>query len=156
MLHRLAGAGGRQPPLLVLQAYADSIALIEGTAEWMSVDTGEIEALGWTNSASTGLATPPALRTDPAIMTRSSYVLGFLILPTVFATPVAQFNPSGGLPSRSRPSTPADIIAQVLRGAWGASGSAAGRCTNITRCWKSATQRNKSLRLSDRSTDSFH
>lgn len=127
MLHRLAGAGGRQPSLHVLQAYADALELIEETAEWMSVNTGEIEALGWTNSASGGLATPPALRTDPAIITRSGHMLGFLILPAVFATPVAQFNPRGGLPPRSRPSTPVDVIAQVLLGAWGSSAPAAGR-----------------------------
>lgn len=127
MLHRLAGAGGRQPSLHVLQAYADAIALVEETAEWVRMDTGEIEALGWTNVAAMGLATPSALRTDPAIITRSGHMLGFLILPAVFATPIAQFNPGGGLPSRSRPSTPDDIIAQVLRGAWGSSAPAAGR-----------------------------
>ena len=127
MLHRLAGAGGRQPSLHILQAYADAIALIEGTAKWLSVETGEIEALGWATDTSMGLATAPALRTDPAIITQSGHILGFLILPTVFATPVAQFNPVGGLSSRSRPSTPTAIIAQVLRGAWGSSAPAPGR-----------------------------
>ena len=79
----------------------------------------EIEALGWKANAPAGLATELALRTDPAIITQSGHMLGFLILPTVFATPIAQFNPDRRLVAKSRPSTPADVIAQVLRNAWG-------------------------------------
>ena len=86
----------------------------------MGGDTEEIEALGWTAEAPTGLATELALRTDPAIITQSGHLLAFLILPVVFATPVAQFNPARRIGSRSRQSTPTDVIAQVLRGAWGA------------------------------------
>lgn len=120
MLHRLADAGGRQPSPYTLHAYADAIALIEGTAAWRGGGAEEIEALGWKASAPTGLATETALRTDPAIITQSGHMLGFLILPTVFATPIAQFNPDRNLVSKSRPSTSTDTIAQVLRNAWGA------------------------------------
>lgn len=119
MLQRLAGAGGRQPSPYTLHAYADALALIEGTAPWRSGDAEEIEALGWATNAPTGLATELALRTDPAIITQSGHLLGFLILPTVFATPIAQFNPDRRLVPRSRPSTSTDTIAQVLRSAWG-------------------------------------
>ena len=88
-------------------------------SDWAGGDAEEIEALGWTAEAPTGLATELALRTDPAIITQSGHLLGFLILPVVFATPVAQFNPARGISPRSRQSTPTAVIAQVLRGAWG-------------------------------------
>ena len=120
MLQRLAGAGGRQSSPYTLHAYADALALIEGTAAWRGGDAEEIEALGWADETPTGLATEVALRTDPAIFTQSGHLLGFLILPTVFATPIAQFNPDRRLVSKSRPSTSTDTIAQVLRNAWGA------------------------------------
>ena len=127
LLHRVADAGGGLSSLHIRHAYADAIALIEGTADWKGGDTAEIEALGWTAEAPTGLATGLALRTDPAVITQSGHLLGFLILPVVFATPVARFNPDRSISPRSRQSTPADIIAQVLRGAWGAPPSKAGR-----------------------------
>jgi hypothetical protein len=119
LLQRLADAGGRLSSPHIRQTYADAIAVIEGTADWAGGDAEEIEALGWTPEAPTGLATELALRTDPAIITQSGHLLAFVILPVVFATPVAQFNPARRLNRRSRQSTPPDVIAQVLRGAWG-------------------------------------
>jgi hypothetical protein len=120
LLQRLADAGGRSSSPYIRHAYADAIAVIEGTADWAGSDAEEIEALGWTPETPTGLATELALRTDPAIITQSGHLLAFLILPVVFATPVAQFNPDRRIGPRSRQSTPTDVIAQVLRGAWGA------------------------------------
>ena len=119
LLQRLSDAGGRLSSPYVGHAYADAIAVIEGTADWAEGDAEEIEALGWTPEAPSGLATELALRTDPAIITQSGHLLAFLILPVVFATPVAQFNPARRINPRSRQSTPTDVIAQVLRGAWG-------------------------------------
>ncbi len=119
LLQRLADAGGRLSSPYVRQAYGDAVELIEGTADWAGGDAEEIEALGWKVETPAGLATELALRTDPAIITQSGHLLGFLILPVVFATPVAQFNPARRINPRSRQSTPTDIIAQVLRGAWG-------------------------------------
>jgi hypothetical protein len=120
LLRRLADAGGRLSSPYVRQAYGDAIELIEGTADWAAGDGEEIEALGWKMESPAGLATELALRTDPAIITQSGHLLGFLILPLVFATPVAQFNPARRINPRSRQSTPTDVIAKVLRGAWGA------------------------------------
>ncbi|HEY2610919.1 MAG TPA: hypothetical protein VGI94_08935 [Reyranella sp.] len=120
LLRRLADAGGRLSSPYVRQAYGDAIELIEGTADWAAGDGEEIEALGWKIESPAGLATELALRTDPAIITQSGHLLGFLILPLVFATPVAQFNPARRINPRSRQSTPTDVIAKVLRGAWGA------------------------------------
>jgi len=119
LLQRLSDAGGRLSSPYIGHAYADAIAVIEGTADWAEGDAEEIEALGWTPEAPSGLATELALRTDPAIITQSGHLLAFLILPVVFATPVAQFNPARRIGPRSRQSTPTDVIAQVLRGAWG-------------------------------------
>ncbi|HEV7547155.1 MAG TPA: hypothetical protein VGO42_21525 [Reyranella sp.] len=119
LLQRLSDAGGRLSSPYIGHAYADAIAVIEGTADWAEGDAEEIEALGWTPEAPSGLATELALRTDPAIITQSGHLLAFLILPVVFATPVAQFNPARRVNPRSRQSTPTDVIAQVLRGAWG-------------------------------------
>jgi hypothetical protein len=127
LLHRLADAGGRLSSPHIRQTYADAIAVIEGTADWAGGDAEEIEALGWAPEAPTGLATEPALRTDPAIITPSSHLLAFVILPAAFATPVAQFNPARRLSRRSRPTTPSDVIAQVLRGAWGGPSPPANR-----------------------------
>jgi hypothetical protein len=119
-LRHLAAAGGSLSSPYVRHAYGDAIELIEGTAEdWAGGDAEEIEALGW-RDAQAGLATEVALRTDPAIITQSGHLLGFLILPVVFATPVVNFNPDRRINSRSRQSTPTDVIAGVLRGAWGA------------------------------------
>ena len=120
LLQRLADHGGRLSSPYIRQAYADVIELLQGTAGWTRGDAEEIEALGWTAGAPTGLATELALRTDPAIITQSGHLLGLLILPVVFATPVAQFNPDRGIGPRSRQSTPTYVIAQVLSGAWGA------------------------------------
>ena len=119
LLQRLADAGGRSSSPYIRHTYADALAVIEGTADWAGGDAEEIEALGWTPEGQTGLATEPALRTDPAIITQSGHLLAFVILPVIFATPVAQFNPVRRLNRRSRPTTPPDVIAQVLRSAWG-------------------------------------
>jgi hypothetical protein len=112
---RLADAGRPSSPY-IHQAYADAVAVIEGTADWAGDDAEEIEALGWRAGETTGLATKAALRTDPAIVTQSGHLLGFVILPTIFATPVVQFNP---LQQRRQPTSQASI-ADVLRSAWGA------------------------------------
>ena len=120
LLRRLADASGGLSSPYVRHTYADAIELIEGTADWMAGDVEEVAALGWTTKTSAGLATELALRTDPAIVTQSGHLLGFLVLPVVFATPVTQFNPDRRINRRSRQSTPTDVIAEVLRGAWGA------------------------------------
>jgi hypothetical protein len=67
------------------------------------------------------LATKSALRTDPAIVTPSGHLLGFVILPTVVATPIAHFNPVRRIAPAGRQSAPTDVIQEVLSGAWGAS-----------------------------------
>jgi hypothetical protein len=127
LLQRIADAGGRLSSPHSRQAFADCLALLEGTADWKRGDAEEIEALGWTEKAQAGLATESALRTDPAIVTQSGHLLGFLILPVVFATPVGEFNPDRRIGPRARQSTPPDTIAQVLRSAWSPSPSAPGR-----------------------------
>ena len=75
-LHRAAEAGGGLSSPYVRRAYADAMALIEGTADWAGGAAEEIAALGWTD-ARAGLATDVALRTDPAIVTQSGHLLGF-------------------------------------------------------------------------------
>lgn len=120
LLRRLADADGNLSSSYVRHAYADAIALIDGTADWVGNDAAEIEALGWAAGSPAGLATDMALRTDPAIITPSGHLLGFTILPVVFATPVAEFNPDRRIKAKSRQATPTDVIADVLRGAWGA------------------------------------
>lgn len=105
----------------IRQAYADALALIDGTADWAGGDAEEIVALGWAAGSPAGLATDIALRTDPAIVTQSDHLLGFVILPVVFATPVAEFNPDRRINAKACQVTPTDVIAEVLRGAWGAS-----------------------------------
>lgn len=127
LLRRLADARGTSSSPYIRQAYVDAIDLIEGTARWMRSDTEETAALGWKERASAGLATEPALRIDPAIITQSGHLLGFLILPIVFATPVAEFNPDYRIDRRPRQSTPTDIVARVLRAAWGAPSSRTAR-----------------------------
>ncbi len=120
LLQRLAEASGRLSSPYARHIYADAVELIDGTADWAADDSEEIAALGWRAEGPEGLATDLALCTDPATVTQSGHLLGFLILPVVFATPVAQFNPDRGNNRRSRQSTPTDVIAEVLRGAWGA------------------------------------
>ena len=127
LLQRLHDGGTRPPSPYIRLAYADALALIEEEADWTRGDAEEIEALGWSDVASNGLATETALRTDPAIVTQSGHLLGFLILPVVFATPVGQFNPERRIGPRARQSTPADAIAQVLRSVWGSPVLAPGR-----------------------------
>jgi hypothetical protein len=105
----------------VRQIYDDAIDVIEGTAKWAGWDAPEIEVLGWKAGSSVGLATPPALRADPAVVTRSGHLLGFVILPTVFATPMAHFNPVRRIAPAGRQSAPADVIQEVVSSAWGAS-----------------------------------
>jgi hypothetical protein len=107
----------------VRQIYDDALDLIEGTADWAGRDASEIEALGWKAGSSSGLATKPALQTDPVTITASGHLLGFVILLTVIATPVAHFNPVRRIAPAGRQSTPVDIIQDVVRGAWGASPS---------------------------------
>jgi hypothetical protein len=120
LLQRLDDTRGGLSSPYIRHAYSDAIALIEGTADFKEGDGEEIEALGWLEAASNGLATRMALRTDPAIITQSGHLLGFLILPVVFATPVGDFNPDRIISPRSRQPTPTDVIAQVLSSAWGA------------------------------------
>jgi hypothetical protein len=105
----------------VRQIYDDAIDVIDGTAQWAGRDAPEIEALEWTDGSSAGLATRPALRTDPAIVTPSGHLLGFVILPTVFATPLTHFNPVRRIAPAGRQSAPTAVIQEVLSGAWGAS-----------------------------------
>lgn len=120
LLHRIADARGRLTSPYVRHAYADAIALIDGTADWAGGGAEEIVALGWAAGSPAGLATDVALRTDPAIVTQSDRLLGFVILPVVFATPVAEFNPDRRIKAKARQATPTNVIAEVLRGAWGA------------------------------------
>jgi len=117
-LRRLAGGASSSA---VLQIYDDALDLIEGTADWAGRDAGEIEALGWKAGSPAGLATKAALRTDPAIVTQSGHLLGFIVLPMVLATPVAHFNPVRRIAPGARQSTPASVVEDVLRAAWGAS-----------------------------------
>lgn len=118
LLKRLAEARHGGCPSSVRRIYDDALDLIEGRAGWARVDAGEIEALGWTAASSAGLATGPALRTDPAIVTQSGHLLGFIILPTVFATPIERFNPVRRGPPQA---VAVEVIEAVLRGAWGGS-----------------------------------
>lgn len=104
-----------------LQIYDDALDLIEGTADWAGSEAGEIAALGWKAGSSAGLATKAALRTDPAIITQSGHLLGFIVLPVVLATPVLHFNPVRRLAPGARQSTPTGVIEEVLRAAWGPS-----------------------------------
>ncbi|MBL6612622.1 MAG: hypothetical protein ISP49_15430 [Reyranella sp.] len=120
LLRRGADARGGLTSPYVRHAYADAIALIDRTASWAGGDAEEIVALGWAAGSSSGLATDIALRTDPAIVTQSGHLLGFVTLPVVFATPVAEFNPDRRTGGKARQATPTDAIADVLRGAWGA------------------------------------
>lgn len=103
-----------------LTVEADRVLLIRGTADWADADAEEIEALGSTAGNEAGLATELALGTNPAIVRQSGHLLGFQILPVVFATPVVRFNPERRIKPGSRQSTSTDVIAHVLRGAWGA------------------------------------
>jgi hypothetical protein len=119
LLRRLADARGSLSAPYVRQAYDDALEMVDGTAAWADDDAEEIEALGWSGDRPAGLATEVALRTDPAIVTQSGHLLGFTILPTVFATPLTHFNPVRKLASSSRPTTSAGVIAQVVRSAWG-------------------------------------
>jgi hypothetical protein len=121
LLRRLADGVGGAPSSPVLRIYDDAVDLIEGTADWAGSDAGEIEALGWKAGSPAGLATKPALRTDPAIVTQSGHLLGFIILPTALTTPVAHFNPVRRIAHGTRQSTPTAVIEEVLRGAWAAS-----------------------------------
>jgi len=116
LLRRLAGGDSSST---ILQIYDDALDLIEGTADWAGSDAGEIKALGWQAGGRAGLATKAALRTDPAIVTQSGHLLGFIVLPTVFATPVAHFNPIRRSALGTRQSTPTGVIEEVLRAAWG-------------------------------------
>ena len=105
----------------VRQIYDDAIDVIEGTAKWAGRDAPEIAALGWKAGGPAGLATKQALRTDPATVTPSGHLLGFVILPAVFATAVACFNPVRRIAPAGWQSAPADVIQEVVSSAWGAS-----------------------------------
>lgn len=120
-IHLLRRLASEVSSSAILQMYDDALDLIEGTADWAGSDAGEIEELGWKAGSPAGLATKAALRTDPAIVTQSGHLLGFIILPTVLATPVAQFNPVRRIAPGARRSTPTAVIEEVLRAAWGAS-----------------------------------
>lgn len=122
LMQRLAEARGALLSSYVRQAYADAIAVIEGTAVWAGSDAPEIEALGW-RDGDAGLTTATALRTDPAIVTPSGHLLAFVVLPVVLATPLAHFNPRRATGSRARQSTPLDVVAEVVRGSWSPSSS---------------------------------
>jgi len=117
----LRGLAGGASSSAVLQIYDDALDLIEGTADWAGSNAGEIEALGWKAGTSAGLATKAALRTDPAIVTQSGHLLGFIILPVALATPVAHFNPVRRIAPGAHQSAPTGVIEEVLRAAWGAS-----------------------------------
>jgi len=117
----LRGLAGGASSSTVVQIYDDALDLVEGTADWAGSDAGEIEALGWKAGTSAGLATKAALRTDPAVVTQSGHLLGFIILPVALATPVAHFNPVRRIAPGARASTPTGVIEEVLRAAWGAS-----------------------------------
>lgn len=119
LLRRLVDAADGASSSSVRQIYDDALDVIEGRADWAEGGAEEIDALGWKVGSSAGLATQPALRADPAIVTRSGHLLGFIILPTVFATSVAQFNPVRPIAGGLGQSTPVDVIEAVLRGAWG-------------------------------------
>lgn len=102
----------------VVQAYDDALALIDGNAPWAGDGAAEVAALGWRSPSIWGLATPVALRTDPAVVTRSGHLLGFAVLPVVLATPVALFNPDRTVVHPAAQATASEIVAEVLRGAW--------------------------------------
>jgi hypothetical protein len=117
-LRRWHLAGEATPSTHVVQAYADALDLIEGNAPWAGDGAAEVAALGWRSLPPQGLATPVALRTDPAVVTRSGHLLGFAVLPTVLATPVALFNPDRTVVHPAAQATASEIVAEVLRGAW--------------------------------------
>lgn len=131
-LRHLAALKGGAQSSYVRQIYDDALDLIEGTADWADRDAPEVEALGWLPDGPAGIATGLALRTDPAIITQSGHVLGFVILPTVVGTPIELFNPDksflhdGLHTDRALPGSatlsagPIDeeVIATVVRGAW--------------------------------------
>lgn len=119
LLRNLAEAGGKLSSPYVQRAYLDAAELIEGTADWAGRGAPEVAALGWSQVTPAGLATELALRTDPAVVTQSGHLLGFVVLPVVFATPVGEFNPVRAHKVRARQSTPGDVVADVLRSAWG-------------------------------------
>ncbi|MBN9089830.1 MAG: hypothetical protein J0J01_23200 [Reyranella sp.] len=125
VLQRLADAASTPSPF-VRRACLDAIEVIEGTADWAGGGSAEVEALGW-KDAKAGLASEVALRTDPALVTQADHVLGFAILPTAFETPVAHFNPGGAVRRRVRQSTPLDVVAEVVLGAWAPPAPRAGR-----------------------------
>lgn len=117
-LRRWYVAGEANPSTHVVQAYDDALALIGGNAPWAGDGAAEVAALGWRSAAPYGLATPVALRTDPAVVTRSGHLLGFAVLPVVLATPVALFNPDRTVVDPATQATAGEIVAEVLRGAW--------------------------------------
>jgi hypothetical protein len=119
LLRRLVDVADGASSSTVRQIYDDALDVIEGKADWAEGDVEEIDVLGWKIGSSAGLATKAALRTDPAIVTQSGHLLGFIILPPVFATPVVQFNPVRAIDGRMGQSTPVDVIEAVLRAAWG-------------------------------------
>lgn len=119
LVRSMVEAGGRLSSPYARRAYLDAIELIEGTAEWAGRDAPEVVALGWSRVSPAGLATELALRTDPAIVTQTGHLLGFVILPVVFATPVREFNPVRRSKPGARQSTPSDVVGDVLRAAWG-------------------------------------
>lgn len=125
VLQRLGEARGTSLSPYTRQSYADVIALLGGMDSWAAGGVEEIEALGWIAEAPSGLATEAALRTDPASMTRSGHLLGFVILPTVFATPLAEFHPDRSVLPRTRDSMPTEVVAQVLHGTWSGQASPA-------------------------------
>ena len=117
-LRRWHVAGEATPSTHVVQAYDDALALIDGKAPWAGDGAAEVTALGWREPSPYGLATPVALRTDPAVVTRSGHLLGFAVLPVVLATPVALFNPDQTAVHPAAQATASEIVAEVLRGAW--------------------------------------
>ena len=125
LLRRLAGAQGRLRSAYVRHIYDDALQIIEGTADWAGSDAAEVEALGWRTGSPAGLATDPAFRTDPAIITQSSHLLDFVMLPTVVATPALLVNPDRRLRDGARWELPGSAsdeeIAAVVRSAWSAS-----------------------------------
>lgn len=109
---------GGEAGAYVLHIYRDALQIIEGTADWAGDDAAEVEALGWRARSRVGLATDLAFRTDPATITQSGHLLGFITLPIVVDTPVDRFNPDRSPREDQAVPMSEEIIGEIVRGAW--------------------------------------
>jgi len=113
---------------LIEAAFSGAIETISEPDFELDDSDWQIRLLGWQRTSDPGLATPGALRADPATILSSGRYLGLAVLPFVISTPVRDFYPAKRDGTQTLDISVSEIAETVFR-AWGSAERPSSRLT---------------------------